>query len=524
MATHANSKPARNSAQVVVHRNHNNGPSDFPRLLLASLISAAFNTCLLGLLLLLPHAGSAAPALEATPTDVTVQEESKEDQKNTDPLVTTDIDPAAQAPQQDINYDLDRKADISVPGMVNPIESVGIADADKNAAPTNLPLPFGTGGFGQGGAMESPLAGPTTNVVGMAGGSLKGMPLAGSFYGRSGATRERALINGGGTKESEAAVVAGLRWLKRNQMPDGHWRLDGNFKDRGSANDTAGTAFGLLPLLGAGKTHKAAKDNEFDKPVEKALLWLIRKQNRTSGNLGGGMYAHGLATIALCEAYGLTQDPSLRRPAQMAVNYIVRAQHSAGGWRYQPGQAGDMSVTGWQVMALKSAQMSGLDVPEVAMRKAQQFLNACCDTGSEGYGYTGPGATPTMSAVGLLCRQYLQAWGPQNLRLIKGVENNIKRYPVGSIKNIYYFYYATQVMHHFGGNAWQAWNEKMRDSLVKSQDKAGANNGSWSSAGDAHGSSGGRLMVTSLSLLTLEVYYRHLPLYYREAGEKMAGR
>ncbi len=276
-----------------------------------------------------------------------------------------------------------------------------------------------------------------------------------------------------------------------------------------------------MPLLGAGKTHKAAKGNDYDKPVEKALLYLIRKQDRKTGNFGGGMYAHGLATIAMCEAYGLTQDPALRRPAQMAVNYIVRAQHSGGGWRYAPGQAGDTSVVGWQVMALKSAQMSGLDVPELAMRKAQQFLNSMCDTANEGYGYVGPGSTPTMSAVGLLCRQYLQAWGPQNLRLIKGIDNNIKRYPPGTMRNMYYFYYATQVMHHFGGTAWTDWNTKMRDTLVKTQDKSsGPNKGSWSSEGDVHGPAGGRLMQTSLCLLTLEVYYRHLPLYYREAGEK----
>src|SRR5262249_22052403 len=134
--------------------------------------------------------------------------------------------------------------------------------------------------------------------------------------GRAPGTRERMLINGGGTKESEAAVVEGLRWLKRNQASDGRWLLDGNFKDRGTANDIAGTAFGLLPLLGARKTHKASKDNDYDKPVEKALLYLIRKQDRKTGNFGGGMYAHGLATIAMCEAYGLTQDPALRRPAQ----------------------------------------------------------------------------------------------------------------------------------------------------------------------------------------------------------------
>lgn len=415
---------------------------------------------------------------------------------------------------------------MSWPGQVNPLESVGIMDGDKSAPPTNLPAPGGLGNVGQGGVIDSAFGKATSNAVGEAGGyGLKGMPLAGTFYGRSGATREFALVNGGGTKESEAAVVRGLLWLKRNQSSDGRWLLDGNFKDRGSPNDIAGTAFGLLPLLAAGKTHKASKDNkDFDKPVEKGLLYLIRKQNKRDGNFGGGMYAHGLASIAMCEAYGMTQDPALRRPAQMAVNYIVKAQHSAGGWRYSPGQPGDTSVVGWQVMALKSAQMAGLDVPEVVMRKAQAYLNSCEDS-TNGYGYTGPGPTPTMSAVGLLCRQYLQSWGPQNLKLIKGISNHLKTNPPGT-KNIYYFYYATQVMHHFGGSDWTEWNKKMQKYLLEGQDKTtGPNAGSWDSTGDGHAASGGRVMVTSLSLLTLEVYYRHLPLYFREAGgAKMAAK
>jgi len=278
------------------------------------------------------------------------------------------------------------------------------------------------------------------------------------------------LTKAGSTTQSEAAVVRGLKWLVRNQATDGDWRLDGNFKDRGTPNNIAGTALALLPFLAAGKTHKPAQDNPYDKPVEKGLAFLLRKQDKRTGYFGGGMYAHGLATIALCEAYGMSQDTALRKPAQLAVNYIVRAQHSGGGWRYAAGQAGDTSVTGWQVMALKSAQMAGLDVQDLVMRRAQRYLDSCCDTANEGYGYVGTGSTPTMSAVGLLCRQYLQAWGPQNLRLIKGIDNNLKRYPPASMQNMYYYYYATQVMHHFGGAAWKTWNEKMRDSLVKSQD------------------------------------------------------
>ena len=122
-------------------------------------------------------------------------------------------------------------------------------------------------------------------------------------------------------------------------------------------------------------------------PSKRPLQFLSQeRQDKRTGYFGGGMYAHGLATIAMCEAYGMTQDPNLRRPAQMAINYIVSAQHDAGGWRYSPGQAGDTSVAGWQVMALKSAQMAGLDVPELTMKKAQNFVEAvCAKDADEGY-------------------------------------------------------------------------------------------------------------------------------------------
>ena len=106
--------------------------------------------------------------------------------------------------------------------------------------------------------------------------------------------------------------------------------------------------------------------------------------------------------------------------------------------------------------------------------------------------------------------------------MIKGVENHIKAHGPKT-KDMYYSYYATQVMHHFGGPAWKEWNEKMREGLLAEQDKGtGPMNGSWTAVGDVLHikNSGGRLMQTSLCLLTLEVYYRHLPLYYRDAGEK----
>lgn len=512
-------------AVVVAHDMVPSEMKNLIRLAPAALFSLVFHGVLFGLFILLAPSSGAEKEVVATKEDTPLVTENNEDIKK-DPFLTTDVDPAATEFDTDINYNVDRKADVSVPGLVNPNEAVGIHNGDMSAAPTNLPAPGGFGSKGTGGAIDGMVTN-TANMAGVAGGyNPRGLPLAGSFFGRSGATREKALREGGGTGASEAAVTKGLKWLVKVQNPDGSWSLDGNYPNKGNqANPTAGTAFGLLPLLAAGKTHKpgtAKEPNPYDKPVEKALLYLIRIQDKKNGNFGGGMYGHGLAAIAMCEAYGLSQDPMLRRPAQMGLNYIIFAQNEGGGWRYQPGEAGDLSVTGWQVMALKSGMMAGLDVPAVTIRKAQRYLDSVCNTNNEGYAYVGAeNATPVMTAVGLLCRQYLQSWGPQNLRMIKAIDTHIKPSQPDVTKNAYYYYYATQVMHHFGGQAWKDWNGKMREHLVKTQ-ATGALEGSWTpQAGDPWTATGGRLMATSLNLLTLEVYYRYLPLYYRESGAKM---
>ena len=234
------------------------------------------------------------------------------------------------------------------------------------------------------------------------------------------------------------------------------------------------------------------------------------------------MYAHGQAAIALCEAYALTQDSKLRGPAQLAVDYIVKAQHSRGGWRYAPGQPGDTSVVGWQLMALRSAQMGYLEVPPEVFERANQFLDQVkTDSVGSTYGYM-PGSAPTftMTAEALLCRQY-SGWPPNQPALLRGARGLVtENLPSqrGRQHSIYYWYYATQVMHHLGGDYWEQWNSRMRDLLVETQVKSGREAGSWDPFGP-HSGTGGRLYQTALSICTLEVYYRHMPLYRSTAAE-----
>jgi hypothetical protein len=183
-----------------------------------------------------------------------------------------------------------------------------------------------------------------------------------------------------------------------------------------------------------------------------------------------------------------------------------------------------MSISGWQIMALKSAEMAGLDVPPIAKKRAIHFMELCAKPDG-GFKYSPPGdagqgSPRRMTAVGLLCRQYMQELGPSDQSMQKGISTYLLANPPG-VKDVYYYYYATQVMHHFGGEDWRNWNEKMREYLIRTQDVSKSDdNGSWSEMDDEGIGTkvGGRLMITSLNLLTLEVYYRYLPLYNRDSG------
>jgi hypothetical protein len=430
-----------------------------------------------------------------------------------------------------------------VKGLVDPLGDFGVPPPP--AQPTPAPAQL------EGGRVADPssfrLGGEAFALPGGPGGGVPG-PIAARV---TASAKQRAIERGGGSAKSEAAVAAGLEWLALHQAADGRWSLHEFHRHARTAplpagrvvgdnctgqavrqNDIAATAFGLLPFLAAGLTHKSGKtgSKDYGKTVGAGLNFLIVKQGK-DGYFGGDMYSHGLATIALCEAYGLSSDLLLKKSAQAALNYIVDAQDPAGGsWRYVRRTPGDLSVTGWQLMALKSGQMAGLAVPIDCMRKLERFLDSCETAAKGGYSYLpGVAETVTMTSVGLLCRQYLGV-NPRNPGLRAGVER-LKKVPPGVSGNLYYEYYATQVMHHMGGENWNFWNlgpdgsgkGGIRDTLIAKQDqgtdsKRPGQLGSWSSTGTGFEKEGGRIMATSLSLLTLEVYYRHLPLYRRDLG------
>jgi len=230
------------------------------------------------------------------------------------------------------------------------------------------------------------------------------------------------------------------------------------------------------------------------------------------------MYSHGLASIALCEAYAMTHDRELLKLAQSSLNFVQNAQDPVGGgWRYQPKQSGDMSVTAWQLMALKAGHMTDLRVSPKAVHLVTKFLDSVAVEEGSFYGYATPQKKPSTTAIGLLCRVYL-GWKRDHPALKRGVEYLIETGP--SDRKLYFNYYSTQVLFHYGGEPWKKWNDKIQNGLVDSQANDGHQAGSWFIASDHTSERGGRHLCTCLATLILETYYRYDNVYQTRVKEE----
>ena len=374
-------------------------------------------------------------------------------------------------------------------------------------------------------------------TVGKSGGTKTG------FAGRSSAVTQKEMIKAGGGNPEEiiVAVETSCDWFKRHQLPDGGWSFDfrqcpgctGQCKNPESdshLNDrAAATALALLPMLGQGYTHMAkGEKGKYAKQIDAGLAFLAQrviagKGRAYGGAKGGNLYSQGLAGIVLSEAFGMTKDPRLATPAQAAIDFIMLAQDPVGGgWLYSPRQAGDTSAVCWQVMALKSANMSGLRVDPFVAKKVSTFLDFVQSDDGAAYGYAEPSKTfrPALSAAGLLCRMFTE-WKKTNEALIRGAKKLAKG---GPSKDMYTSYYATQVLYHVKQQLpkeWEDWQKKMSDMLIKAQISTGHQKGSYYEGfNTGHAPHvGGRIYVTSMATMTLEVYLKHgLPLY-QDAGD-----
>jgi len=358
---------------------------------------------------------------------------------------------------------------------------------------------------------------------------------------RSPAMRKLLVERMGGSDASEDAVRRALDWLARHQSPAGYWDVDG-FDARcqgcrgGSSRvtckncDVAVTALALLCFLGQNHTPENPW-SPFREHVSKAIAWLLSVA-APDGSLAGGdlrytMYSHGIATLALSEAYILTGQDELLEPLDRAVQLILSSQNrDTGGWRYKPRPPlrGDTSITGWQVLALTSARGAGLDVPEETLERARHWLDHEAASGQHGgiYGYTSADEPRlAMVAEGMYARLLLGAKrGDRNIEEAARYIHSATR-AGGHLDNLYLLYYGNLSLYYYQGWIWERWNEEVRNFLVRSQQRAGRLAGSWDPTGP-WSESAGRVLSTCLATLTLEVYYRYLPLYWMLDANKAA--
>jgi len=426
------------------------------------------------------------------------------------------VDAPAEAPiEQPILAEDDPDADISDHFETDNDMDTATARGDQNAFST-VPL-GGTGVVG---------------TIGVGGGGP-----AGVFGFRNGGGRRKCVMRYGGSKASESAVEAALKWLADHQEEDGHW----DCKKHGGTSkgsDVAMTGLAVLAFLGAGYT--PATPSKYQEKVEKAVAWLQTQQQPAEKNKYAGrfsraysagkwagqtsIYNHSIAALAMAEAYGMTRDEKIGESAQRAVDYSVNVhQKPYSGWRYGPKSEGDMSVSGWFIMQLKSAKVAGLIVDGRAFQGATNFTDSVTnlDTGHAGYRGRPAGAShPRRTSMSFVARLFMGA-DPKNDDVVgKQADILVANKPAAfQSKNqstdFYYWYYATLGMFQVGGDRWKEWNEVMRERLVKSQCTAadGDDNGSWNYAGQVCARGGGRVFTTAVGALCLEVYYRYLPIH-----------
>lgn len=440
----------------------------------------------------------------------------------------------------------------------------GVSTAITLSSEMNLDLkptlPIGPGGMGQTPAdrvglappaQQSPEIGDISPRPNPRRGLVAGSPMkaAGDQLAAPEIFRRRVMRTSGGGlpnrstvvgPETEEAIERGLKFLASRQTAAGHWSLQGHGEQVSLRSDTAATGLCLLAFQGAGYTHQ---QHRYASVVSRGLQALLAMQ-RPDGNLyrqqdpisdqSVSLYSHGIATLALCEAYGMTRDESLRGPAQNAIDYIVQSQHrERGGWRYEPQISSDTSVSGWMMMALKSGELAGLKVPISTYEGIDRWLDAARMSRSRNdlYRYNpyapntpaqshGREVTPSMTAVAILMRMY-SGWRREDPDM-RSAADYLAKFPpaIGDAsspqRDTYYWYYATQVMFHMGGQWWQDWNQRLKPILIDGQIQAGPQAGSWDPlrpVPDRWSLQAGRLYLTTLNLLSLEVHYRHLPIY-----------
>jgi hypothetical protein len=320
-------------------------------------------------------------------------------------------------------------------------------------------------------------------------------------------------------KALDEAVNNALAFLKNTQKEDGSWSAGR------SGRNPAVTGLAVMAFLSAGHV---PGEGPYGDTVEKGVRWVLKAQqaNGLIANEGGHeMYHHGICTLMLAEVAGMTEGPladEVRRKLEKAVAVILKGQRTAGihrgGWRYMVnGYDSDISVTGWQLMALRAAKNLGCDVPPEAIEQAVEYVKRCQDAGTGGFRYFpgGPLTVPCTgtSILGLLICGKEQYDSDEVERGAAYLRKNLPRW--GSTHFFYSIYYCAQATFQIGGNPkrtneWVTFREHLHRALLPNRSDSGA----WYGR-DAEGQIYGPNYCTAMAVLALTVEYRFLPIYQR---------
>ena len=205
-------------------------------------------------------------------------------------------------------------------------------------------------------------------------------------------------------REVDRSINQALEYIAKRQHPDGAWSIDS------IGESTAATSLAVMAFLAAGHT---PGEGPYGVQIEKGIRWVIdhREPNgmlihKTSH---GPMYSHGISTLMLAEVVGmlrLEDAARARRALERGIRLILEAQaipkneRHQGGWRYQPSSRdSDLSVTGWQLLALRAAKDIGCDVPAEAIDLAVEYVKQCATPEQRGFAYQ-PGGGSTATRAG----------------------------------------------------------------------------------------------------------------------------
>jgi hypothetical protein len=316
--------------------------------------------------------------------------------------------------------------------------------------------------------------------------------------------------------EVDEAVDRALLFLQRMQETDGSWTAGRSRKS------PAITGLAVMSYLSAGHV---PGEGPYGETVEKGIRWVLKQQqnNGLIASLGGHeMYEHGICTQMLAEAVGMTDGKlteEVRKALEKAVAIVLKAQRTTGndkgGWRYRvlPVDGSDISVTGWQVMALRAAKNLGCDVPPEAIDRAVEYIKRCQDPSTGGFRYTPyGGVTVPCTGTSILALEICGKDRHHSPEALKGGNHLIKNPPKwGSPHFFYSTYYCTQATFQLGDTYWNFFRPHLHDQLLKNQNK---DNGGWI-GGDYDAQAYGPCYSTAMGVLALTVEYRFLPIYQR---------